>query len=62
MTPPNRAVLAYMENTFPLGLGMANLATRVVIVGLFLRSSGVPDLSRHVGHASSFAGVFPPSR
>jgi len=32
MTPPNLAVLAHMEKTFPFGLGMANLATRVVIV------------------------------
>ena len=39
MSPPNLAVLAHMENTFAFGLGMANLATSVVIVGLFLLES-----------------------
>ena len=39
MSPPNLAVLAHTENTFAFGLGMANLATSVVIVGLFVLES-----------------------
>jgi hypothetical protein len=34
MTLPSLAVLLNREKRFPLGLGIANLATRVVIVGL----------------------------
>ena len=39
MVPPSLAVVEHIENIFPLGFGMTNLAINVVIVGLvFLKT------------------------